>query len=539
MISRRQFLYKIPFFSFISSFTFLYGDNIEYISNLNDLRNINKFKRLYYLEGYSEANDGGGGFFYLDTQDKSSFDNDGTVIITKISNMRYKRLYSGNVNVQWFGAKGDGKTNNFNSIKNAINTKKNIFIPKVEKFYRIEVDETLPIKAGLFELFNNQMITSNGADIKIFGKKNISHSTLFLIKNKKNIKIENLYFYNQSNFDKTKKYGIFGIDHFIGIKSINNLHSSNIEILNCSFEGSTLSGIYTYRDSLSSITKFIKIENCNFKSIGSHAIGLNYTENCIIKNCFANDIGNVIFKNSTKTKKVPGLFVDISGGCNYCIVDSNVIENCRTGIKTQHEKHLVGIPNSCIISNNIIRNLKDKGNGYAIQIVGNNHIVHNNSINIENKRSKSVGILLQGTSTNCIVKGNIIHSEGKFGIEVKGNKKIDLYKNHMISHNIIKSKGKGLKINKYANYIIVSENTIESKSTTIILESNKNSIINNKLKTIEGYCFFISFDSFENHIENNEIYCSNKLVNLDKKVFEKNHILNNHFHSTLNITNKK
>ena len=46
------------------------------------------------------------GFFYYDPADTTSADNGGTIIVS--GTKRWKRLYSGAVNVKWFGAKGNG-----------------------------------------------------------------------------------------------------------------------------------------------------------------------------------------------------------------------------------------------------------------------------------------------------------------------------------------------------------------------------------------------------------------------------------------------
>lgn len=56
--------------------------------------------------GALSSGDGGGGDWYWDADDSSSTDNVGTVLGS--GQGRWKRLYSGALNVRWFGAKGDG-----------------------------------------------------------------------------------------------------------------------------------------------------------------------------------------------------------------------------------------------------------------------------------------------------------------------------------------------------------------------------------------------------------------------------------------------
>lgn len=68
--------------------------------------------------GMTATADGWGGVFALDPLDAVTAD-DGALTIVNAAGKRYKRIYSGGIDVRWFGAKGDGVTNDRNAINAA------------------------------------------------------------------------------------------------------------------------------------------------------------------------------------------------------------------------------------------------------------------------------------------------------------------------------------------------------------------------------------------------------------------------------------
>ena len=103
------------------------------ISNLK-AETVNFEGKAVNVLGYYAKGDGGGGLFYWDATSTQA-DNGGTIIqATAIATGRWKRVFSGAVNVKWFGAKGDGINDDQPSIQSAVNfcleyEIKNVFVP--------------------------------------------------------------------------------------------------------------------------------------------------------------------------------------------------------------------------------------------------------------------------------------------------------------------------------------------------------------------------------------------------------------------------
>lgn len=97
------------------------SDLILVRTTLNGLRGLNSVQQ----NSVYRSTDYGGGDWLYDPSDKISTDNTGTVVVSA-SGARFKRIYDGPVNLEWFGAKGDFNfathtgTDNSDAIEKAI-----------------------------------------------------------------------------------------------------------------------------------------------------------------------------------------------------------------------------------------------------------------------------------------------------------------------------------------------------------------------------------------------------------------------------------
>lgn len=110
------------------------GSVIE-ISSYTALRNTSvsglTTGRQARVSGYASSADGGGGLFTYNSGSSATDDN-GTILQPTSGSGRWIRCYEGDVNVKWFGAKGDGSTDDTTAIQAALNKlagKGTCFIP--------------------------------------------------------------------------------------------------------------------------------------------------------------------------------------------------------------------------------------------------------------------------------------------------------------------------------------------------------------------------------------------------------------------------
>jgi len=110
---------------------------VDSIAELRTYRGFNDIAVI--LRGYYEQGDGCDGKFYWDTSSTET-DNGGTVIqATGVITGRWIRIYDDSINVRWFGAKGDGISDDIDSFLN-VQGFPSILIPKGTYYLSGNVD---------------------------------------------------------------------------------------------------------------------------------------------------------------------------------------------------------------------------------------------------------------------------------------------------------------------------------------------------------------------------------------------------------------
>lgn len=113
--------------------------------------------------GYYTANDGGGAVYIVRSKTDSDTDNGGSIIILDNGNVA-ELLFDDSVNVKWFGAKGDGTTDDTTSINNALAFGKNTVFPKATYL----VSSPLILQSYTCVDLCSSTIVGNNADADIF-----------------------------------------------------------------------------------------------------------------------------------------------------------------------------------------------------------------------------------------------------------------------------------------------------------------------------------------------------------------------------------
>jgi len=163
----------------VADFSVLAVASAMYCTGLTALVAVDRAR--VYCDGYAAAGDGGGGDFvwYLGSVTAA---NGGTVFGAGTG--RWKRVYSGAVNVEWFGADRTGVTSSTSAIQAAINTGLDIEFPP--GFYRA---------SNLVQTADNQRFTCTGGIARI--EKN-AHGVIFASSGSY-VKMQNIEFRGESS----------------------------------------------------------------------------------------------------------------------------------------------------------------------------------------------------------------------------------------------------------------------------------------------------------------------------------------------------
>jgi hypothetical protein len=382
---------------------------VDSIASLRGL-NVPSGQASVVVEGYSASGDGGGGTFVWDAA-SSAADDSGTVILPTgyAGAGRWRRLYSGEVFVRWFGAKGDGATNDSAAIQAAITA-------AAATWGKVSFDAATYACTGL-SLTNDKVVLIGQSGTVLL---NNSGSSEILIIHSDRCTVEMIEFNGNQAVIGSNRANLLVLGSYNSIVRCRSYNSANqgicldgqgsvcsnnlvtgCEVHNNNAMGvsqnkvsdSVISNNFIYANGFEGITmdnvssRSLAIGNridgnCQLGGVGG--IGVDFSDDCrIIGNCITNTGGGL-----------PGVMVKNNlGQTNRMIVSGNSITGNGAAGGVWLHNGIAGITNACVVSGNDI-----SGNGALSVVVDagctNNMIVGNNL--------NGVAVTDNGTGTTII-----------------------------------------------------------------------------------------------------------------------------------------
>lgn len=174
---------------------------------------------------------------------------------------------------EFFGAVGDGVTDDSTAIQNAID-ESSIIIFQPDKVYVIST----PIN-----IHSNKLIGLNGSTIKLVSEHPIN---MFRIIDSENVTIEN------GKFESIWEVGYESKEIPIVVSSSRDITFNNIEVTNCICDGMYIGYEYWYSGTDAFVTSNIKVKDCYIHDVGRNGISLVSGDNVIIENTRFSNISN-------------------------------------------------------------------------------------------------------------------------------------------------------------------------------------------------------------------------------------------------------
>lgn len=421
------------------------------------------------------------------------------IVYRRVGDVYYKKeLQDNTISVKWYGAKGDGKTDDYDAIQKACSLPHNVYFPtgnyvikkdfiKLEGGYQyfgdgkdksIILQQTTAAKhgfggAGCFyvhsnsknDYIRNTQIKNLGFDGKVaeYGHGQWTHLLAFA--GTDNTLVENCGFYNFRGDGILVSGGL----NYINI-SESLRRNKNIIIRNCFFDGG---GTFLNRNGVSFIdVDGATIDKCEFRRIGhkelvksvgaidvERDIAQSITKNITVTNCTFTDISQVntagitIMMRSGKPSEIENFnfYNNTFNNCYWGIFLGNRV--AKKNIKSTH-------PDNIIIKNNIFNN-----NNVALTLEGKKVEVTNNSFFGQGEWKSSVKAGLFGVLTDCIFKDNYFNNTGGLGCILIGS----LYNTDFISNTFISSRDFSIFFfnddTQHKNKIISNVRFLNNKST--------------------------------------------------------------------------
>ncbi|GAA3402875.1 right-handed parallel beta-helix repeat-containing protein [Paenibacillus hodogayensis] len=420
------------------------------------------YPALYFVKDNGQE-----GIFYYDPLDMSAADNTGLVVVSA-GGARFKRLTEEQgVDIRWFGAKGDGLTDDTTAIQLAVNTVSaagggTVYVPAsgTFRFTSIHVKARVALigYGGVLKLKDNHCVSSSTAYYLLHNMNPAGGSF-------SDVKIEGIV------LDGNRSGGNTSFSVADGM----TIGGENAVIRNCTIRNAPDSGIM-----FSGATNSVCVGN-RIETGGDVGIYVN------------DGNGTKHYENVISDNRITGFpfgGIALKRICQRTLVAHNTIYDCGNGITLEHASTSSDYSRNVSIIGNRLRNI-GYGSPTAAQ-VGINLRCSDYTIVADNRIewSKRRAILIEA-SQYCSVSGNVI--------EMKPDG--DATHNHGIQ--LIPRDGNGCHFNTIRGNVIVSPVRhgiyLSSASTT----SQNNSICGNIVRSAGGIALRLEAGCSNNVLSDN------------------------------------
>ena len=420
-------------------------------------------KQTGVIEGYIEVST------FFDGSQMSEEKCDGMVYRKVNERYYFRQPESNTVNVKWYGAKGDGKTDDYDAIQKACAMPYNVYFPPGEyiikkgyvklrggyTYYGDGKEKSIIIQrtasdpkglggGGCFYVYSddrNQYVAGTqiknlGFDGKVeeYGHGQWTHLLAFV--GTENTLVEDCGFYNFRG-DGILVSG--GLSYMRVPQDIR--HNKNVVIRNCLFDGG---GLFLNRNGVSFIdVDGAVIDSCLFNRIGHKEL---------VKSVGAVDVERDVAHSITKNIKVVNstfkqIFQVNTAGITIMMRSSNpgeienfdflnnTFDNCFWGIflgnRVQKNRIISTHSDNITIKNNSFTN-----NNVALTLEGKNVEVANNRLYGNGDMKSSVKVGMFGVLSDCTFRDNYFNNTGGLGCILVGS----LYNSHFINNIFVKAR---------------------------------------------------------------------------------------------------
>jgi len=405
------------------------------------------------------------GFFQYEPGDTSSPDNTGTILVST-SGARFKRIIDQSfVNVRWFGAAGDGATDDTAAINAAIGDgNRTVYIPGGTYMIRADATSIGQLSAGIQAKNNTKIVISPQATLKALPSSTPRY-TIINIFGKSNVTIEGGGKIIGERNEHQGTTGEWGYGICIG--GSDRVLVQDLYIADCWGDASVV-GYYMDK---SNAARNITFRNVYCDNNRRQGISVTCAEDVRIESC--------TFANTNGTAPEYGVDLEPDSGTSVRRV---TITNCMFRNNAGGGFTMNGT-NGTVEYVHFIGNTLVGPRSHINGLLTQNVVLKGNMITDSAIRS-----LWLRLSSNYTVEGNIIQNCNSIGIWLEEASSINITNNHL--YNV---KANSIRLTENSKYCLVANNLIEecgeaSASTNIMITTGasfntiQNNVIQNRFK---------------------------------------------------------